>query len=293
MKRNLSSGALGCEVLVLFGLLTALSPELRAADLGPKTVKAFGRCVLAAEARMKQDESHPGGFLYIERLPPSRYREIISRLRGGEIWVDHLETCGASGSEIEVPGGMVHHWVGDIFIPGRTISSALEVLRDYDNYTTIYKPEIIRSRLLSEHDDNFEVYLRMQKKSIVTVTLDTWYDVHFTQRDATHGYSLSRATRIQQVEDAGTPQEHLDPVGHDSGYLWRIDSYWRYEQRKDGVIIEWEPISLSRPIPFLLAWFVGPLVRRIARATVQDMLSATRKAVIAEKVGQRQPSPSR
>jgi hypothetical protein len=179
---------------------------------------------------------------------------------------------------------MIHHWVGDVLIPGKTISSALEVLRDYDNFKNIYKPEVIRSRLISRKDnDNYNVYLRLQKKSIVTVTLDTWYQIHFTPMGKNTGYSKSISTRIQQVEDAGEPGEHLDPVGQDSGYLWRINSYWRYQQRDNGVIIEWESIALSRQIPFLLAWFVKPLIRKIAREAVNDMLSATRKAVLAEK----------
>jgi hypothetical protein len=139
-----------------------------------------------------------------------------------------------------------------------------------------------------EDSDDYKVYLRLQKVSIVTVTLDTWYDIHFTPVGKDSGYSKSVSTRIQQVEDAGTPNEHLDPVGQDSGYLWRINSYWRFQQRDNGVIVEWESISLSRDIPFLLAWFVKPLVRKISREAVTDMLTATRKAVLADHGGKEQ-----
>jgi len=244
--------------------------------------------VKAAEARMAREGSKPGDFLYIEQLPKPQYEEALSMLQQGQVYVQRLKTLDASGKEIDVPDGMVHHWIGAVLVPGRSLSSAFEVLRDYNDYKEIYKPEVVRSRLISHHDDNFNIYLRMQKKSIVTVTLDTWYDVQFTRIDETHQVSHSFSTRIQQVEDAGTPHEHLDPVGHDSGYLWRINSYWRYEQRKDGVIIEWESIALSREIPFLISWFVKPLVRNIARETVQDMLLATRRAVLAEKAQQSQ-----
>jgi hypothetical protein len=184
---------------------------------------------------------------------------------------------------------MVHHWVGAVLVPGRSLSFALTVLQNYNNYKEIYAPEVLRSRLISHHDDNYDIYMRLQKKSIVTVTLDTWYKIHDSQIDAAHGYTRSSSTRIQQVEDAGTPHEHLDPVGQDSGYLWRINSYWRYEQVKGGVIIEWESISLSREIPFLLAWLVKPLVRNIAHETVQNMLTAARKAILAEKAQETQP----
>lgn len=258
--------------------------DLLAATLSAKTVKAFDGYVEVAEARMKREESKPGDFLYIQSLPKTQYGQILSTLMHGGVYVQQIHTRNAKGERIDIPGGMIHHWVGDIYIPEKTISSALEVLRDYSNFKNYYKPEIIRSRLISREDEqNYKVYLRMQKKSIVTVTLDTWYDIHFIPLGPDRGYSRSISTRIQQVEDFGTPDEHLDPVGQDSGFLWRINSYWRYEKRDNGVIIEWESIALSRDIPFLLAWLVKPLVRSIARETVQNMLTATRKAVISEK----------
>jgi hypothetical protein len=265
--------------------LAAWGPsEISAAELSPKTVKAFDQYVALAEARMRQEENHPKDFLYIEGLPKPEYDSALAMLKRGEVYVRQIRARDAKGDTIEVPGGMIHHWVGDVLIPGRTVDQALDVLRDYDNFKNIYKPEVIRSRLISRKDDNdYGVYLRLQKKSIVTVTLDTWYNIHFTRFGDDRGLSRSVATRIQQVEDAGTPHEYLDPVGRDSGYLWRINSYWRYEQRPEGVIIEWESIALSRQIPFLIAWFVKPLVRNIAREAVTDMLTATRKAVLAEK----------
>jgi hypothetical protein len=277
----------GLPVLLLFAVigLSAMTPsELFAADLSPKTVKAFNGYVAVAEARMKREESRPDDFLYIEALPRPQYDSIIATLKRGEVFVQQIHTRDSEGDPIEIPGGMIHHWVGDVFIPGKSLSSALEVLRDYDNFKNIYKPEVIRSRLISRKDnDDYSVYLRLQKKSFVTVTLDTWYRIHFTPVGANCGYSRSISARIQEVEDAGMPGEHLDPAGHDSGYLWRINSYWRYQQRDNGVIIEWESIALSRQVPFLLAWFVKPLIGKIAREAVQDMLTATRKAVLAEK----------
>lgn len=266
------------------GLLGLGPSDLIAAKLMPQTVKAFDRYVAVAEARMKREESHPDDFLYIESLPKSQYDSIMSTLKKGGIYVQQIHTRDAQGNRIDIPGGMIHHWVGDVFIPGESVPSALKILQDYANFKNIYKPEVIRSRLISRKDnDDYDVYLRLQKKSIITVALDTWYAIHFTPYGKNRGLSRSVSTRIQQVEDAGTSNEHLDPVGQGGGYLWRITSYWRYEERDKGVIIEWESIALSRPIPFLIAWFVKPLVRNIARESVQDMLSATRKAVLAEK----------
>lgn len=269
--------------LVAGGIWAAGLNNVQAADLRPATVNAFERYVKAAEARMDRQGRSPSDFLYIEQLPKPQYDEAMSMLRQGQVYVKRLQTLDPAGHEIDVPGGMVHHWVGAVLVPGHSLGATFEVLKDYNDYKEIYKPQVVRSRLIRHQGDDYEIYLRLQKKTVVTVTLDTWYHIHFAQIDATQGYTRSFSTRIQQVEDAGTPREHLDPVGHDSGYLWRINSYWRYEQVKGGVIIEWESISLSRPIPFLLAWFVKPLIRSIARETVQDMLTATRNAILAEK----------
>jgi hypothetical protein len=285
---------LGAIALPLMGQANVL-----AADLRPKTLKAFNDYIALAEQRMKLDESHPNNFLYIESLPKAQFESILSTIKHGGVYVQQVRTLDAKGDSFDVPDGMIHHWVGDAFIPGKSVASALEVLRDYDDFKKIYYPEVIASRLISRNDgEDFKVYLRLQKQSIVTVTLDTWYDIRFMPMGKDSGYSRSVSTRIQQVEDAGTPNEHLDPVGHDSGYLWRINSYWRYQQRDNGVIVEWESIALSRDVPFLVAWFVNPLIRNIARGAVQDMLTATRKAVLTEKsqppetAAEQHPSPS-
>lgn len=277
---------LGGVLLALAGILAVQPSSLWGADLKPATVKAFQVYVKAAEARMAREGRQRGDFLYIDQLPKAQYGQVMTMLRQGQVYVARIRTFDDAGKQINVPGGMVHHWVGDAFVPGTSIASAFEALRNYNDYKEIYKPQIIRSRLISHHGNNYKIYLRMQKSSIVSVTLDTWYAIHVSEIDSTRGLTRSYSTRIQQVEDAGTPQEHLDPVGQGSGYLWRINSYWRYEQVKGGMIIEWESIALSRPIPFLLAWFVKPLVRSIARDTVTDMLTATRKAVLAEKARQ-------
>ena len=286
MKRILGrslSGLVYILLLAAIGMLAISSSDLAAADLKPNTLKAFDRYVAAAEARMKREESHPGDVLYIESLPKPDYEAAMATLKQGGVYVQQVHTRDAQGNRIDIPDGMIHHWVGDVFIPGKSVASALDVLRDYNDFKNIYKPEVIRSRLVKREDgDDYKVYLRLQKQSIVTVTLDTWYHIHFTRISKDSGYSRSVSTRIQQVDDAGTPNEHLEPAGTDSGYLWRINSYWRYQQRDNGVIVEWESIALSRDIPFLVAWFVRPLVRRIARESVTDMLASTRKAVLAD-----------
>jgi hypothetical protein len=181
---------------------------------------------------------------------------------------------------MQVPDGLVHDWIGAILIPGATLDQVLSVVRDYNDYQDIYRPDIVQSHLLSHEDDHYEVRLRMYKKSIVTAIYDIVSDIQFERPGVTEAASTSTFSHIAEVDDAGTPQEHEEPFGHDSGYLWGVRSFWKWEQVKEGVVAEWEFMSLSRNIPFFFAWLVKPLVANIARDTMRDTLTATRTAVL-------------
>ena len=60
------------------------------------------------------------------------------------------------------------------------------------------------------------------------------------------------------------------------GYLWRLDSFWRLEEKDGGVYVQLESIGLSRSVPAIFAWLVNPLLRSIPRRTLTDLLGATR-----------------
>jgi hypothetical protein len=124
--------------------------------------------------------------------------------------------------------------------------------------------------------------LRLRKKTIVTVTLDTTYQVHYVALDNVRAYSSSYSTRIAEVEHAGEPNEHEKPVGNDTGYMWRLNSYWRYWQRDGGVYIQLEAISLSRDIPTGLGWIASPFIKSMPRASLVFTLSHTRDALTRE-----------
>ena len=72
---------------------------------------------------------------------------------------------------IPIPDGLVHHWIGAVFIPGVHLGQVLDLVQDYNHHQNIYQPEVVRSRLL-EHDGNdYKIYYRLRKKNIITVTL--------------------------------------------------------------------------------------------------------------------------
>jgi len=272
--------------LLLVPSLLALPSALWATDLEPRTLEAFERYVRAAEARMAAQQNDPGRFLYIDTLPESDRRQAWAAIERGEVWVDSTDSRDARGSTIRAPAGLINHWLGAMFIPRASLQQLLAVIEDYDHYKDLYKPEIVRSRLLSREGNDFKTFMRVRKKTPwVTVTLNINSEVIYMEPDPAHVMTQSHSTRIAQVEDAEMPQEHEYTPGRDSGYLWRIETYWRMEERDGGVATEWESITLSRDIPWLLRWIVRPFVERLARSTVQDWLVATRRAAGNKKSG--------
>ncbi len=91
--------------------------------------------------------------------------------------------------------------------------------------------------------------------------------------------SYSYSTKIAEVENAGKPEESEKPVGQDSGFMWRLNSYWRFLQGDGGVYIQLEAISLTRDIPAGIGWLVKPFVTSIPEESLNLTLSRTRAAL--------------
>ena len=180
--------------------------------------------------------------------------------------------------EIAVDDGMIHHWMGATFVPGIKLESLLKWVKDYAQHEKFF-PEIERSRLLSNDGDTYKVYLRLKRKKIITVVYNTEHSASYFPQSATRVVSKSFTTRIAQVEDAGTSQEKELPIGQDGGYLWRLNSYWRFEERDGGVYVECESISLSRGIPFGVGWMIRGLVDSLPRESLLNTLTPLRDGV--------------
>jgi hypothetical protein len=254
-------------VLVLCGLTTC---GAWAVELQPETVQAFDRYIRDTEARL-EPRFRPGGtFLWADE-EPRRQRQV----RAGQVAIENrggLDT-------IAVPGGLVHDWIGAVFIPGVTLAKTLARMQDYDHNHDNYRPEVLASRLVSHSGNDFKVYLRLMKKKVVTVILDTDYDVRYFSLDATRCHSRAYGTRIAEVENAGKPNERILPPGNDHGFLWRLDSYWRFQERDGGVYVECEAISLTRSIPAGLGWLIEPIIQSLPRESLANTLRETRTAI--------------
>jgi hypothetical protein len=261
-------------LLVVLGPRPAISAELK-----PETVAAFERYVEITAARIEAELTGPGPFLLLDRRSDFDRHAILKTIQGGAVFIQPLETRAPNGAEISIPDGMVHHWYGAVFIPGPTLDQVLELVQDYDRHHRIY-PEVVDSRLIERDGDRFKIYLRLVKNKVITVTLDTEHDVSYRRVDARRAHSRSNSTRIAEVENADQPGEREKPIGQDGGFLWRLVSFWRFEERGGGVYEESESISLTRGIPFALGWLIRPFVTGIPKESLESALGATREEIL-------------
>ncbi len=268
-------------ISLAFGVLAGQAPEVLSVELKKETLEGFARYVRATETRIEKELARPGAFLYVDGLVEPQRGQVRAMLKRGEVHMEPLKTLDASGQEIGAPRALIHHWFGAVFIPGATLPQALEFVEDYDRHQDFYKPEMVRSRLVRRDGNDFKIFYRLRKKKVITVTLNTEHEVRYFPVDARHAHSRSYSTRIAEVENADRPDEREKPLGRDGGFLWRIDSYWRFEERDSGVYVECESISLTRDIPTGLGWLIRPFITGIPKESLRMTLVSTRSAVLA------------
>jgi hypothetical protein len=250
---------------LLFAGFVAVSAT-HAAHLTPQTSTAFDRYIELTEARMKADLASDAW---------------TAKLEGGKIRVEAGLTLDR-GKKINVPDGMIQHWVGSMFTAGASIVRLKAVLQDYENYKNIYQPDVVESRLIAHQGDEFDAFLRLYKKQILTVVLNTNYHVRYSMPDQRHMFVISHSTRIAEVKDSAHPDAGEKPVGDDTGFLWRLNSYWRFVEADGGVYAECEAISLSRDVPALIGWMIKGFLEKFPKESMQNTLRGTRAAVLAK-----------
>jgi len=97
-----------------------------------------------------------------------------------------------------------------------------------------------------------------------------------------HALATSRSISTKVAEASGA----------DRGFLWRLNSYWRYTQVGTDVRIDLESISLSRDVPWFVRSMAEPLINRIARESVTRTLSSVRSYLENKAPGAVDATPS-
>jgi hypothetical protein len=263
--------------LILLATLSLVSPLLSAEPPAPETLKAFDSYVKASEARGNEELAVRENFLWLDLLP-ERERERNYLTTRQQTIIRHSPFCSSRDCS-NIPGGIIHDWTGITFVPGVTLQQTLATLQDYDRDAEYYRPTVLGAKLLSRAGNSFHVFLRLKETHVLTVVLDTEYEIQYLVVDSTHAASISHSTRIAEIESAGSSQEHVTSPKDDHGFLWRLNSYWRFYQADGGVYIQCNAISLTRDVPIGLGWLVGPFIANVPRESLDFTLTATRKAL--------------
>jgi hypothetical protein len=236
-------------------------------------VRAWDRYVARTEARIDRELQSRERFLAMEFEDRDAAAALHRELESGQIPVSGIETRDQDGSRIDVPGGAIHHWRGAVFIPGVTLESVIEAARHPEGDL---QEDVLEARVLERETDYVRVYLKLVRTQIITVTFNSEHEARYRRHGPDRVSSRTVATHIAELEDAGGPGEREKAPGDDRGFLWRLNSYWRYAAVDGGVIVECESISLSRSIPLLVRPIVGPIVSRVARESMGRTLGSIR-----------------
>jgi hypothetical protein len=277
-----SKGLLAIVIVAFAALLQpiALQSALSAARANRKISEAFEKYVRTTDERNHSELQRGIDLLWVDSLPEAARKKAYADLKHGEVELEQRTTLEA-GRTIPCPGCMIHHWEGLVFIPGARLDDVLRVLEDYDHHAEYYAPDVARSRIDAHDDDHFRVFLRFRRQKVITVVLNTEHEITYYRDTTFRAHSRSNATHVAEVENPGKANEREKPREEDNGFLWGMETWWRMEEKDNGVYLQSEVVSLTRDIPTGLGWMVGPFVTAVPKESLTFTLEATRKAVLA------------
>jgi hypothetical protein len=261
-----ASSTAALSLVVLFSQTT----PCHAAQPSAAVVSSFNAYAATLEARLAQQHRQPRGFLASVPRPQAE-----TRLRQGELIVEQLTPTTGK----DWPGAMLHDWRGTAFVAGAKASDFERLMRDFNAYPRHFAPQVVQARVTSQQGDRLQAVMRVRQKHVITVVMDTAYDVIFARLDAQHSYSISRSTKIDEIDSPGTSSERTLTPGEAHGFLWRLNTYWSYEERDGGLYMQIESISLTRSIPTGLAWAIGPFVESVPRESLEFTLRSVCSAL--------------
>jgi len=241
------------------------------AEPSPAALSAFNAYTDAVETRLARQHQSQDGFL----APLASPEQSELRLRRGELIVEQLTP--ATGAVFS--GAMLHHWRGTAFVPGATAADFERLMKDFNAYPQHFSPQVLKAKVLTQQGDHLQAVMRVRQKHVLTVVMDTAYDIVFGRLDARHGYSISRSTQISEIASPGTRAERALTSSEEHGFLWRMNTYWSYEERDGGLTMQIESVSLTRSIPTGLGWAVRPFVESVPRESLEFTLRSACRAL--------------
>lgn len=234
------------------------------AELRPETRSFYDGYLKKVESELAARPK----FLKIDAIP-----ELRERVRGGTVHVQERR------APQDPPDGLIHHWEGAVFVPNTKLGEVLKLIQDYDRHKQYYSPEVRDSQTLKRNGNEFLIRLKLVTKKVVTVAFDTEHQVRYKPLDARRWESISNTVKMAELDKPLTSQEKELPQGTGRGYVWSMDSYWRFEEADGGVYLECTSVSLSRDIPFGMARLIRPIIENFPEDSLRNVLSKTRTAI--------------
>ena len=235
---------------------------------------AFNAYAAKMEARLAEQHRSWNGFVATVGLDGP----VDSRLRKGELIIEKLTPAG----EAELPGAMLHDWRGTAFIRGASATDFERLMKNFGAYPQRFSPQVMQAKILPKQGgdpNHFTVLMRVRQHHVITVVLDTTYDVTFGRLDTQHAFSISRSMRISEIGSPGTAREHALSSSEEHGFLWRLNTYWSCEEQDGGIYVQIESVSLTRSIPAGLGWIIRPFVESVPRESLEFTLHAVCNAL--------------
>ena len=249
-----------CGVLLFLG-----APRLARGEPTPAAVSSFNSYSKAVESRLAQQHRSLNAFLAPAASdPPS----AETRLCRGELIIERLTP--STGADFS--GALLHHWRGTAFAPGAKAADLERLMRDFDSYSQHFSPQVLQARVFTQDGNRVQAWMRVRQRHVITVVMDTSYDITFGELDAQHGFSISKSTGIAEIDSAGTSRERALSANEEHGFLWRLNTWWSYEERDGGLYLQLESVSLTRSIPRGLGWAIRPYVESIPRESLEFTL---------------------
>lgn len=249
-------------------LLLLAAKSLAAAELRQETLHAWDEYIQALNVDRENRITGNGPFLSVDASP-----DLQQRLQRNEVIVTRHDPR-------KVPQGMIHDWVGAMFIPNISLNQAMSVLTNYQRYGEVYNQLLKGCSVLERNGDNIELsVVAVQKAMSVTAAVATDNQIHIVRLDPKRVYITSNAIRVQEIANYGQSSEHPFPEDRRPGYVWRAVVNERLEERDGGVYVELETIALSRGIPIEFRWLIKPLTDELPRKMMIEMLNDTRAAL--------------
>ena len=248
------------RLLLAAAYLVVRGVPLPGQSLKPETIAGFDCYVRSAEQRM----ASRAGFLAADADPSL----LEALMRNKEV----RTVPGMGPNPHKIAGAMIYDWIGTVFVPNATTERVVRMLQDY-NHRAQYFPDIISSaRLLCRTgSDRFGFTMRLKEPAVI----DSENDVVWERVDAHRWRCRSYSTRVNEI-------------GKQHGYLYRLNSYWRFAENERGVFIEGATITLSGEFGSLMRT-LGSLAGINPEKSLKKTLASMREAL--EKPGLEFASP--